>query len=131
MQLPPKSERSIWIDFSKEDKIEYDKLEKTALDFYKNFRATNHKSNLGKHYLKLTQKLTPMRVACAGGKIPLDDVALDEAVLDDADEEKSDQETQKKKGKTVKQYSEFVFKSKLNKLVEELKAARDKDPSCK
>ena len=155
MQLPPKTQRNVVIEFSKEDKAEYKKLEKAAQDFYRDFR--NSHSNLhGKFCLKLTQKLTPMRVACAGGKIPLEapaseDAKEEEAASDDTemkgeeatkaaaakdkeggDDDSSETEgTPRKREKKEVIYSDFAFTAKVKTLIEELSAARDKDPSSK
>jgi len=62
------------VKFSKEEKREYVILEKAAREYYETFKASS-KHELSRHYLKLTQKLTPLRIACAGGQIPLDDPA--------------------------------------------------------
>jgi hypothetical protein len=103
-------------------------MEKQAQDFYVDFRA-RHFQNITKHFLKLSQKLTPLRVACSGGKYPIsgcdDDDNGDVTEADDLD-----QTTQKKKKKVVK-YSDFAFTSKFIVLLAELERIRDDDPSCK
>ena len=139
MQLPPKTDRNVVIDFSKQDKKEYDLLEKQALYWYTQFRKSETKSH-GKHFLKLTQKLTPMRIACAGGNIPIDDTETneggdeDDSATEDTSDENNDDEnagvTGKKKRKEVV-YSDFAFQSKMKKLIEELALAREQDPSSK
>jgi hypothetical protein len=80
---------------------------------------------LSKYYLALTQKLMPLRTACAGGHIPLDDSAANE---DDDEEEEA---TPRKRKKKEQKYSEYAYTSKLDKLVSELKHVRDNDPSGK
>jgi hypothetical protein len=103
--------------------LEYQKIERAALDFYIGFKSS-HGSKLSSHFLKISQKLTPMRVACSGGKYPLDDTED----VDNGDDDEA--ETKKQKKKVVK-YSDFVFKSKFEKLLVELKRNRDEDHTCK
>lgn len=64
-----------------------------------------------------------MRVACSGGKYPLDAVADDE---DDLEAEGGDK---RKKAPVV--YSDFAFTSKFKTLLKELENIRDEDPTCK
>jgi hypothetical protein len=79
---------------------------------------------LSKHYLALSQKLTPMRVACAGGKIPLNETGeADESEGVDEDGELP------KKAKKEKKYSDFGFRSKLDSLVAELELIRTSSPN--
>jgi len=112
------------VKFSKEEKKEYTVLENSARSFYENF-VLNGK-DIGTSYLKLSQKLTPLRVACAGGKVPLEDTA----VVEDNEEMDSD-EDEPKKGKKVQQFSDFAFTSKLKTLIEELQSVRTKDKTSK
>ena len=77
----------------------------------------------------MKQGLKPIQIACAGGRIPIDDGAPTEE--DEDDEEEEEEPSGKKKKKKEQQYSDFAFTSKLKRLVEELKEARDKDPTCK
>ena len=79
---------------------------------------------MSKNYLVLSQKLTPQRVACAGGHPPLNTEA------GDVEEDGNEGETKPQKKSEVK-LSDFCFTSKLNNLIEELKRARDSDPSSK
>jgi SWI/SNF-related matrix-associated actin-dependent regulator of chromatin subfamily A3 len=72
MSLPAKTERSIEISLSPAERKEYDSLDSAAKTFYTKFKSI-HLHELSSHYLKLSQKLTPMRVACSRGRIPLDD----------------------------------------------------------
>lgn len=113
---------------SQAEKAEYSRMEKQAQDFYVGFRARHFKT-ITKYFLKLSQKLTPLRVACSGGNYPIsgfdDDDDGDATEADDVD-----QTTQKKKKKEVK-YSNFAFTSKFNVLLAELERIRDDDPSCK
>lgn len=137
------------------ERHEYDLLEEKALSFYSNFRAKNRK-NLSKFFVKLNSKLTPMRIACAGGPFPLEDTGTngddmhddemdnekgkrndeeehddDDDGEDDGDGEKDDNDKPKKKKTKKVKFSDFVFKSKVKKLIQELEHARDTDPSAK
>ncbi len=129
------------IDFEPHEATEYASLEKEALNFYRAFKP-RHSCKLSSHYLKLMQKLTPLRIACSGGQIPLSDDC--DAAEDDNSEEKSSERKKRgrrgqakdvaakpKKAKKVTTYSEFRFQSKFNVLIEELKSIRDKEPDCK
>ncbi len=108
------------IDFKGEEATIYENLEKEVIESYQAFREKNRK-HLSRHYLKLIQMLVPLRVACAGGHIPL--------TADGDDEEDDVPVTEKKKKKQV--FSEFSFKRKLNFLIRELKKIRDNEPGCK
>ena len=115
------------IKFSDEEKTEYQNLEKAARDFYINFRAS-HYAEITKHYLKISSKLMPLRVACAGGKYPINTAPQPEQ----ADDDMADEETTKQKSiKRPKEYSKFIFESKFQCLIEELEEIRDEDPSSK
>ena len=74
----------------------------------------------------MTQKLTPLRVACAGGQVPLED---DNGAEDAAEGEGSDDDEPKKRKKVV--FSDFAFVSKLQTLVTELQNIRTKDKTGK
>jgi hypothetical protein len=120
------------VDFSEEERNEYRIYEETALKFYRNFRR-RHLKTLSKHFLKLSAKLNQLRVACAGGYVPL--LENDDTDGMDQEDEHSDDEleldvTPKKKCKKVVQFSDFAFKAKFRKLIEELEYARDNDPTC-
>jgi SNF2 family DNA or RNA helicase len=117
MSLPPKSEHSIEITLSTAEKKEYDLLDNAAKTFYLDFKA-RHCTELSKHYLKLSQKLTPMKIACSGGRIPLGGQVEEE----DKPVERNKEEVK---------YSDFCFTAKFNVLLRELKQAKDKDPSSK
>lgn len=132
------------VEFSEEEKKEYTVLDSTAHDFYTSFKERKgHK--LSKHYLLLTQKLMPLRIAASGGRIPLDDEEEktpeadgeeEEKVQDadgesDAESEDESPEPKKKKAKKEKRYSEFAYTSKLNALIAELESARDEDANGK
>jgi SNF2 family DNA or RNA helicase len=89
------------------------------------------KGPIGRHFLALTQKLMPLRIACAGGRIPLDDVPIeseekDEDGNDDDNDEDSEDAPKKKK---PKKFSKFAFTSKLKTLVSELERLRTDDPT--
>ena len=71
MSLPAKTEHSIEIVFSTSEKKEHGILNTDAKDFHVDFKAA-HVHNLSSHYLKLSQKLTPLCMACSGGFFPLE-----------------------------------------------------------
>lgn len=125
MSLPPKQERSIEVSLSKDERKEYDALDKGAKDFYVRFKAA-HLHKLSSHYLLLSQKLTPIRVACSGGNPPLnpEDGGTKGNDYDDEDEVKVQKKSEIK-------YSDFCFTAKLKVLVAELKKARENDPTSK
>jgi hypothetical protein len=115
------------IKFSSKEKTEYQNLEKAARDFYINFRDI-HGADITKHYFKVSSKLMPLRVACAGGKYPINPAPQSEP----ADDAMADDETTKQKSiKRPKEYSKFIFESKFQYLIKELEKIRDKDPSSK
>lgn len=131
--------------FSDAERAEYEKLEATALSFYTNFRM-GHRHELQKHYLKLLRHLIPLRVACAGGPVPLvEDEGEGEGKKgtpkhktrggdtdeDDCDEDDEDVEQipKAKKQRKPQVYSEFAFTSKLELLIQELQRIRDEDPT--
>lgn len=124
MSLPPKKERSIEVSLSREERKQYDALEKAAKDFYVRFKAA-HYHKLSSHYLLLSQKLTPQRAACSGGNPPLNPEEGGKG--DDFDEE----EDVKVQRKSEVKYSNFCFTAKLKVLIVELKKARKNDPSSK
>ena len=117
------------------EKLEYNNLERAALDFYAPFRE-RHSSELGTYFLNLTQKLLPVRIACAGGHTPLegssDSTDADGNPEEGQGENESDESApgRKRKTKQVK-FSDFAFTSKFNMLIQELRKARDQDPTCK
>lgn len=110
MSLPPKTEEVMMIDFTAIEKREYVKLEQNALCFYQSF----DRRKIGKAYLELTSSLLPMRLACAGGQIPLD------ATNDDEQE-----------SEVSELLSTHAFKSKLKRLVTELNKIRETEPGSK
>ena len=124
-------------------------MENAALTFYSSFKS--RAKMLSKHFLKLTQKLTPMRVACAGGHIPIEEGvssqleadskdsvdsdgeeadSLDEPDYEEEEDEEKDEEGKPTKKQKEVKYSKFIFESKFKVLLQELKNARDNDPSC-
>jgi hypothetical protein len=91
------------------------------------------------------QKLAPVRIACAGGKIP---ITADSDKSDDRDSSKEKAITLAQnakaedddrandvpanpKQKKVQEFSQFRFQSKFNVLIEELRKIRDDEPECK
>ena len=122
------------VEFTDEEEWEYVALNDTAWAFYLNFKA-NRGKELSKHYLLLTQKLMPLHITATGGHIPLENEDGDNHSMESIDvEEKEDSamETPKKKrAKKEQLFSEFVFESKFNALLEELKHARDDNPNGK
>lgn len=130
MSLPPKTERTIVVKATPEDEAEYQDLESTALDFYTQFKLDNQ-GDLNRHYLKISQKLTPLRIACSGGHVPSADSGVGTGTNADDDEDEEAEVVATKKGKKEKQFSKFAFKSKLNTLVGELERIRTADPTAK
>lgn len=130
------TERTIKVEFSAAEKKEYDALDKAAREFYVQFKS-RHGHKLSKYYLRLNSKLTPLRIAASGGRIPLDDEEDKDEKSQDVDEESEAEsedespQSKKKKAKKEKRFSEFAYKSKINALIDELKRARDNDPKCK
>jgi hypothetical protein len=106
------------VKFADADKKEYEALETEARDRYTEFKLLKG-HELSKHYLALSQKLTPMRVACAGGNIPLNETG--EADENEGVDEDGDLP---KKAKKEKKYSDFAYRSKLDSLVAELELIR-------
>jgi hypothetical protein len=88
---------------------------------------------ISRHFLALTQKLMPLRIACAGGHIPLDNVRTETEAEDEEgnkdDENNEDKDAPKKR--KPKQFSKFAFTSKLKTLVSELERLRTDDPTGK
>lgn len=83
---------------------------------------------VGTVFLKITQILMPLRVACAGGRTPLRD---DSAAATDSDDDDVEAAGAQKRRKAPKLFSDYVFTSKLNKLIEVLKRVRDEDSTGK
>jgi hypothetical protein len=116
------------IGFEPQEALEYASHEKKALDFYRAFAP--RKKEIGRHYLKLIQALTPSRIACAGGRIPITE-----------DTENQDKKKKAARGikkdeakpmqKKIQEFSKFRFQSKFNVLINELEKIRDDEPECK
>ena len=113
------------MEFSADDKKEYDALEAAARASYLNFKQM-HGDKLSKHYLTVRQKLMPLRVACAGGQVPIDDDSTEKE-----DDDKEENEDGHRKKKAPQKLSDFAYTSKLRKLVAELKRVREEDESGK
>ncbi|KAL3926339.1 MAG: hypothetical protein SGARI_005642 [Bacillariaceae sp.] len=133
MSLPPMKKRTIEVSFTTEEREEFNKLETAAQQFYLNFRKS-HVHDMSKYFLQVSAKLLPLRVASSGGKYPI--VETGSAALgDDSDDESDDMEdedvAEKKKGKGPAKYSDFVFNSKANALLAELKQIRETEPQSK
>ena len=54
--------------FSEQEKLEYSKMEAAALTTYVNLKGQG--GRIGKHHFNIMGELTPLRIACAGGKVP-------------------------------------------------------------
>jgi hypothetical protein len=67
----------------------------------------------------------PLRIACAGGRIPLDDVPTENEDEDGNDDDEDDAPKKRK----PKVFSEFAFTSKVKTLVSELERLRTDDPT--
>jgi len=78
-------------------------MEIAAREYYVHLKESG--SSIGKHYLALMQKLTPLRIACAGGKVPLNDDSTQEHANEDSD----DDEGPKNRKKKAQKYSDFAF----------------------
>ena len=117
-----KEETVLKIDFTEEDKKEYQTLEEKAQKFYRLF----NKSVASKAYLRIMSSLLPVRVACAGGQIPLEQDSKPSANSDD-----SEDELDGKKPKKTVTLSDYAFKSKLDRLIKEMVAIREEDPQAK
>jgi len=90
-------------------------MEVAAREYYVHLKESG--SSIGKHYLALMQKLNPLRIACAGGKVPLND----DSTQEHADEDSDDDDVPKNQKKKTQKYSDFAFTSKFFTLVKELK----------
>lgn len=124
MSLPPKTERVTTVKFSTQEKKEYAMLEESARMYYEKFVSSG--KDIGRNYLRLTRKIEPMRVACAGGRIPLEDTDAN-----DVDDDASNSSDMPKKVKKVRKFSDFAFTSKLKKLIAELQKVRTNDSTSK
>ena len=123
MSLPAKLERQIEITLPDAERREYDKLDDEAKKFYVTFKR-GHKKTLSKHYLVLSQKLTPLRVACSGGHIPEDVVEDEENQTKKKKKEDEENQTKKKKKKKATKHSNFCFTAKFKVLLKELERVR-------
>ena len=130
MSLPAKKERVIEVSLTQTEKEEYDTLDAQAKSFYLNFKAA-HELDLSSYYLTLSQKLTPMRVACSGGFFPLDEGESIGADGQEEEEEGMNGRPQRGLKKKVVKYSELAFTSKFKVLLSELERIRDEDPTSK
>ena len=112
----------IAVKFSEQEKLEYSKMEATALAAYVNLKGNGDR--IGKHQIYLMSKLTPLRTACAGGKVPLDDFKEnskpDTNTYGATDSENDSNENEPK-------FSHFAFTSKLNALISKLENIRERD----
>ena len=128
--LCTQTERKVSAEFSEQEKKEYKLYEEEARNFYADFRR-RHAKTLSKHFLRLSSKLNQVRIACAGGRVPVEASGDDHESEDEEEHPEHESVTPStKKGKAV-QLSTFVFESKINKLIELLKHFRDNEPSCK
>jgi len=83
----------------------------------------NSASKIGSSFLTIQQSLTPLRVACAGGHIPV-------GKEQDEPDNIQDEEVAKKK-RPVAVYSKYANTSKLKLLLKHLELVRSKDATCK
>jgi SNF2 family DNA or RNA helicase len=124
--------QTIFVDFDETDRKEYDALEATAKGYYRSMKAQNKGVHLSRHFLKLTHMLKPMRIACAGGKIPLDEPKKAKEEIGSDGEDDMDEELEEgHKKKKEKQFSKHAFTSKLLTLVTELERIRTEEPNAK
>jgi len=131
LELPPKTEIIAEIILSDKERKEYDVLDQQAKSFYLVFKEKVG-SELSHHYLLLSQKLTPLRVACSGGSHPLpeEEEKRNGEHKNDINAENLD-EDHDEKAKVTTKHSDFVFTSKFKVLVSKLEKIRDDDPSSK
>lgn len=131
MSLPSKSERIVEVNISDTEEKEYTALDDKARKFYVTFKAA-HRHDLSSYYLKLSQKLTPMRIACSGGFVPQEETANNDQG-DGKDDVGEDENKPSKKSRHKKQikYGDFAFTSKFKALLTELERIRDEDPTSK
>lgn len=120
--------------FSNEERAQYEEMEQKAQIFYCIFKQTVE--HITSHYLRLTQMLVPLRIACSGGQVPLHDETEDGGGGDDelaveAQRTFEDEEHGKSKKQKEVKFSDFASTSKLVTLVSELKRVREKDPTGK
>ena len=66
VSLPPKTQKTIYIDFSSEEQRIYGEMEKAAKAVY-----LRHRTTVMKNTLYLLSTMTPLRDVCSGGAIPL------------------------------------------------------------
>ena len=125
MFLVNQTERVVELSLSTEDADEYRKLETAARSAYTFLKVRT--GRVGKAFLKISQILMPLRVACAGGRTPLRDPSDNVTTADSDDEDHDVAPGSKKKRTTPVQYSDYVYTSKLNKLIVELKRVRNED----
>lgn len=116
------TERVISVDFSDLERIEYDKLEVSAREFYVSFKSL-HGQSFGKHYLKLLQKLAPLRTSCSGGQVSVDDYCAENL-------KKSNDHDDENEVDNKQLFSDFSFESKLSILIAELERIRIDDKTC-
>lgn len=131
--LLEKTERVINVKFSEQETLQYSTMEATSRAAY---LAVKNSRCVGKRYLYLMQKLAPLRIACAGGHVPLDDGVLDSDGAVDTDSGgqsvvkvvvADDNNAGKKINRKVITFSKFAFTSKLEALISELENIREKD----
>eukprot|EP00531_Pseudo-nitzschia_arenysensis_P016699 CAMPEP_0116122050 /NCGR_PEP_ID=MMETSP0329-20121206/4012_1 /TAXON_ID=697910 /ORGANISM="Pseudo-nitzschia arenysensis, Strain B593" /LENGTH=1515 /DNA_ID=CAMNT_0003615881 /DNA_START=43 /DNA_END=4590 /DNA_ORIENTATION=+ len=118
MSLPPKTERKKSIKFSTAEKKAFNKIEKESQDWYLRFRSAN-RSDISRHFLKLSSKLKPLQMACSGGKCPKLNLE------DGLNEGTATMNT------VAGLDSNFVFESKFKTLIKKLKKIRDTEPESK
>jgi len=98
MSLPEKTERVIKIDFSADERAEYDKLEAAATNAYTRLKNREGTMQLSRHYLRLHSYLLPLRMACSGGPLPEDDPFAND---DDGDNKDANKAYQMRPGDEV------------------------------
>lgn len=66
MSLPAKTETTIEIEFTAEERKRYDEIEAKAKTLYERVKS---RGNVNKQYLRLTSALLPLRLSCSGGEL--------------------------------------------------------------
>ena len=108
--------RRKFIKFTPAEKKAFETIQKQAQDWYIAFRSENRKE-ISKHFLKISSKLTPLRIACSGGKCPS---RSEEVNIDDLNVG-TDTTNIVAGGGGNAAYSNFVFQSKFKSLLKKLK----------
>lgn len=98
-------------------------MEAAALAAYMNLKGGVDR--IGKHHLYLMSKLTPLRIACAGGKVLLDDSK--EIGKQGTNNTCGTSNSENDSNENEPAFSHFAFTSKLEALISKLQNIRERD----